>query len=32
MDVPITELRAHLSEWLDRARGGGQQESPALAA
>jgi prevent-host-death family protein len=22
MDVPITELRAHLSEWLDRARGG----------
>lgn len=22
MDVPVTELRAHLSEWLDRARGG----------
>jgi prevent-host-death family protein len=22
MDVPVTELRAHLSEWLDRVRGG----------
>jgi prevent-host-death family protein len=22
MDVPITELRAHLSQWLDRARQG----------
>jgi prevent-host-death family protein len=22
MDVPVTELRAHLSEWLERARGG----------
>ena len=22
MDVAITELRAHLSEWLERARGG----------
>lgn len=22
MDVAVTELRAHLSEWLDRARGG----------
>ena len=23
MDVGVTELRAHLSEWLDRARAGG---------
>ncbi|HEX4093910.1 MAG TPA: type II toxin-antitoxin system prevent-host-death family antitoxin [Trebonia sp.] len=22
MDVPVTELRAHLSEWLDRVRAG----------
>jgi prevent-host-death family protein len=22
MDVPVTELRAHLSEWLERVRGG----------
>jgi prevent-host-death family protein len=22
MDVPVTELRAHLSEWLDRVQGG----------
>jgi prevent-host-death family protein len=22
MDVPVTELRAHLSEWLDRVRSG----------
>jgi prevent-host-death family protein len=22
MDVPVTELRAHLSEWLDRVRDG----------
>ncbi len=22
MDVPVTELRAHLSEWMERARGG----------
>lgn len=22
MDVPVTELRAHLSDWLDRVRGG----------
>ena len=22
MDVPVTELRSHLSEWLDRVRGG----------
>ena len=22
MDVPVSELRAHLSEWLDRVRGG----------
>src|ERR1700685_561891 len=22
MDVPVTELRAHLSEWIERARGG----------
>jgi prevent-host-death family protein len=22
MDVPVTELRAHLSQWLDRARQG----------
>jgi prevent-host-death family protein len=22
MDVPVTDLRAHLSEWLDRARQG----------
>lgn len=22
VDVPVTELRAHLSEWLERARGG----------
>jgi prevent-host-death family protein len=22
MDVPVTDLRAHLSEWLDRVRGG----------
>jgi prevent-host-death family protein len=22
MDVPVTELRAHLSEWVERARGG----------
>jgi prevent-host-death family protein len=22
MDVPVTELRAHLSQWLDRVRGG----------
>jgi prevent-host-death family protein len=22
MDVPVTELRAHLGEWLDRVRGG----------
>lgn len=22
MDVPVTELRAHLSGWLDRVRGG----------
>ena len=22
VDVPVTELRAHLSEWLDRVRGG----------
>jgi prevent-host-death family protein len=24
MDVAITDLRAHLSEWLDRARAGGE--------
>lgn len=24
MDVAITELRAHLSEWLERARNGGE--------
>lgn len=24
MDVAITELRAHLSEWLERARAGGE--------
>jgi prevent-host-death family protein len=24
MDVAITEFRAHLSEWLDRARSGGE--------
>lgn len=24
MDVPITDLRAHLSEWLERARGGAE--------
>jgi prevent-host-death family protein len=24
MDVAITDLRAHLSEWLDRARGGAE--------
>jgi prevent-host-death family protein len=24
MDVPVTELRAHLSDWLDRVRGGEQ--------
>ncbi len=22
MDVPVTELRAHLGDWLDRVRGG----------
>ena len=22
MDVPVTELRAHLSDWLERVRGG----------
>lgn len=22
MDVPVSDLRAHLSEWLERARGG----------
>lgn len=22
MDVPVSDLRAHLSDWLDRARGG----------
>lgn len=24
MDVAVTDLRAHLSEWLDRARAGGE--------
>ena len=24
MDVAVTELRAHLSEWLERARGGSE--------
>ena len=24
MDVSVTELRAHLSDWLDRARAGGE--------
>lgn len=24
MDVAVTELRAHLSEWLERARAGGE--------
>jgi prevent-host-death family protein len=24
MDVPVTELRAHLSEWMDQVRGGGE--------
>ncbi len=24
MDVPISDLRAHLSEWLERARGGSE--------
>jgi prevent-host-death family protein len=24
MDVPVTELRAHLSEWMEQVRGGGE--------
>ena len=24
MDVAVTELRAHLSEWMERVRGGGE--------
>lgn len=24
MDVAVTELRAHLSDWVERARGGGE--------
>ena len=24
MDVPVTELQAHLGEWLDRVRGGAE--------
>jgi prevent-host-death family protein len=24
MDAPVTELRAHLSEWMEQVRGGGE--------
>ena len=24
LDVPVTELRAHLSEWMEQVRGGGE--------
>jgi uncharacterized protein len=31
MDVAVTELRAHLSEWLERARAGAIHLASALA-